>query len=43
MIPVEITLAGRGMKENGRGGEFLYICYILRISVNATPFPHPAQ
>jgi hypothetical protein len=45
MIPVETfpVMGGEGIKENGGGGEFKYIWYIVRIFVNATMYPHPAQ
>jgi hypothetical protein len=32
------------LKENGRGGEFMYdIWYIVRTCVTATLYPHPSQ
>jgi hypothetical protein len=36
---------GRGIKENGGGGEFKYgvFKYIVRTFVNVTMYPHPAQ
>jgi hypothetical protein len=39
MIPIE-TFPG---KENGGGGEFTYIWYIVRTFINVTMYAHPAQ
>jgi hypothetical protein len=32
-----------GIMENSGGGEFKYILFIVRIFVNATMYPYPAQ
>jgi hypothetical protein len=34
---------GGGIKENGEGGKFNYICYVVRISINATMHPQSGQ
>jgi hypothetical protein len=45
MIPVEtISIIGRwGRKDNGKGGEFKYDIFDIRIFVNATMYPHLEQ
>jgi hypothetical protein len=49
MIPAETTpgmgSGGLGLKENGRGGEFMYDIFgtLLRTCANAIVYPHTSK